>query len=205
MRQLTFNTIEEWKAARQGKITGSTLKDIVTLRGDGKKVGYWNLIADRLSEQPDGENAMDRGTRLEPEAIEQFVEHTGKEVNTDLVIWVRDDNDNIALSPDGFIEHNGKITEAVEVKCLDRAKHAEAIVTNKIPKDYDFQVLQYFVVNDDLEQLHFVMYDPRFIEKLRLKMFVVDRAEVADNVEKYLEYERNTLEEINSIVADLTF
>jgi hypothetical protein len=46
---------------------------------------------------------MDRGKRLEDEAIERFAKETGKKVNTDLVLWMRDDDENIAVSPDGSI------------------------------------------------------------------------------------------------------
>lgn len=205
MKVNKYETKEEWLEARHGKITGSSLKNIVTLRGNTKKVGYWQLIADRLASDPDDEDVMERGNRLEAEAIEKFTEYTGKEVNTDLVIWMRDDNDCIALSPDGYIENDGKITEAVEVKCLNSATHVEALVTDKIPKEYDFQVLQYFIVNDDLEQLHFVMYDPRFIEKLQVKIFNVQRGDVQDDIDVYLKYEQDTLNEVEDIVNKLTF
>ena len=40
---------------------------------------------------------MDRGKRLEDYAVERFVKETGKKVNTDLVLWVRDDDENIAI------------------------------------------------------------------------------------------------------------
>lgn len=205
MKITQYQSREAWLEGRTGKITGSSLKDIVTLRGNGKKAGYWKLLADRLATQPDGEPAMDRGNRLEEEAIERFTEQTGKEVTTDLVIWERDDNSNIALSPDGYIENNGKVTEAVEVKCLASEKHIEAIVTKSIPKDYEFQVLQYFITNDDLEMLHFVMYDPRFIEKLQFKMFTIMRDELSEKIETYLTYERDTLKEIDDLVEQLTF
>lgn len=200
-----YKTKDEWLDARAGKITGSSLKDIITLRGDGKKVGYWKLIADRLAEPASGEDVMERGNRLEEEAIKLFTDTTGKDVNTDLVILTRDDDDSIAISPDGYIETNGKVTEAVEVKCLNSASHIEAIVTGKIPKEYHFQVLQYFIVNDDLEILYFVMYDPRFIDRLQLKIFTIDRAELQDEVEMYLKYQRDTLKEVDEIVAKLTF
>lgn len=200
-----FENYDDWKAARIGRVTGTVLKDIVTLRGDGKKIGYWQLLADRLCTPAEDENPMDRGVRLEEEAIENFTIITGKSVNTDLVIWSRDDNRNIALSPDGYIETDGKITEAVEVKCLASARHIEAKVTNKVPKDYEFQVLQYFICNDELEQLHVVLYDPRFIENLQTVIITVDRETVKDDIETYLDYERKTLFEIEQLATELSF
>lgn len=200
-----FDNTDDWKAARVGRVTGTMLKDIVSLRGNAKKIGYYQLLADRLCTPADDENPMERGLRLEEEAIANFTEITGKEVNTDLVIWSRDDNYNIALSPDGYIENKGKVTEAVEVKCLASARHIEAIVTNSIPKDYDFQVLQYFITNNDLELLHFVLYDPRFIENLQTHIITVDRETIKDDIETYLDYQIKTLEEIDQLATKLSF
>src|SRR3990167_5082243 len=103
MKTFNFETREEWLAARRGKITGSRLKDLITKRGTGRKIGFYELIAEKLGIPADDESAMDRGARLETEAIEQFVKETGKKVDTSLVIWTRDDDENIAISPDGFI------------------------------------------------------------------------------------------------------
>lgn len=201
MKTLKFDDREAWLEARKTRITGSRLKDIVVLRGNEKKIGYWELLAERLA-IPDGqdENAMQRGTDLESEAIKMFEEHEGKEVNTDLVIWTREDNESIALSPDGYIGE----TEAVEVKCLASARHLEAYFTKKVPKDYWFQVLQYFIVNEKLEQLHFVMYDPRIPQKPYFKI-TIDRDTVKDEVETYLEYQKNVLEEIKALELELSF
>lgn len=194
-----FNTKEEWMSARRGKITGSRLKDIVVKRGTGKKLGYYELIAERLATEPEeDETPMDRGVRLEAEAIERFKKETGKKVNTDLVIWEREDNLSIAVSPDGFI---GK-TEAVEVKCLSSAKHIEVWLTQQIPDEYEFQVLQYFIVNDSLKTLNVVFYDPRIACK---DYFVIQVERDDEKVKEYLEYQKQTLLEVNEIVNELTF
>jgi putative phage-type endonuclease len=201
MKTTKFEDRDEWLEARKTKITGSRLKDIVVLRGNEKKIGFWELLAERLQiKDGQNENPMQRGTDLESEAIMAFEEHEGKKVNTDLVIWTREDNESIAISPDGFIGE----TEAVECKCLASSRHLEAYFTNKIPKDYWFQVLQYFIVNEKLELLHFVMYDPRIPQKPYFK-FTVDRSEVAEEVEQYLEYQRKVLEEVNSLANQLSF
>jgi putative phage-type endonuclease len=201
MKTLKFDDRDEWLEARKTRITGSRLKDIVVLRGNEKKIGYWELLAERLSiADGQSEDPMQRGTDLESEAIEIFEEIEGKEVNTDLVIWTREDNESIALSPDGYIGE----TEAVEVKCLASARHLEAYFTKKVPKDYWFQVLQYFIVNDKLEQLHFVMYDPRIPQKPYFKI-TIDRDTVKDDVETYLEYQKQVLDEIKSLELELSF
>lgn len=201
MKTLKYDSKEEWLEGRKTRITGSRLKDIVVLRGTEKKQAFWELLAERLCiEDGQDENPMQRGTDLESEAVKAFEEHEGKEVNTDLVIWTRDDNESIAISPDGFIGE----TEAIECKCLASARHLEAYFTKKVPKDYWFQVLQYFIVNEKLEQLHFVMYDPRIPQKPYFKI-TIERSTVQEEVDEYLEYQKKVLEEVNELVNQLSF
>ena len=201
MKTLTFQTKEDWFSARRGKITGSRLKDIIVKRGTGKKIGFYELIAERLATEPEGdETPMDRGTRLEGEAMQKFTEKTGIEVDTSLVIWSRDDNESIALSPDGFIGE----TKAVEVKCLSSASHIKAFLTQEIPDEYEMQTLQYFIVNDKLETLYVAFYDPRIPVK---DFFIIElhRKDLEETIKEYLDYQRKTIEEVNKIVNQLTF
>lgn len=201
MQTLKFDSKQEWLDARRGKITGSRLKDIVVKRGTGKKIDYYELIAERLGIPADDESAMDRGTRLEGEAVERFCKETKKQVDTSLVIWTRDDNESIAISPDGFIGE----TEAVEAKCLSSARHIEAFLTQEIPDEYKMQALQYFIVNDSLTILYFIFYDPRLIAKDFFYIEMKRTEEVQKEVDEYLAYQRNVIKEIDEIVKTLTF
>ncbi len=196
-----FETKEEWMEARKGKITGSRLKDIVVKRGTDEKIGFYEIIAERIAQPADEENAMERGIRLEEEAILMFQEQTGFNVDTSLVIWESEDNKDIAISPDGFISEK----EAVEVKCLSSAKHIEAIITNKLPSEYEFQKLQYFIVNEKLETLYFVMYDPRMPDNLKLHYFVINRENIEEDIETYKDYQEEKLAKIEKIITKLTF
>lgn len=181
-----------------GRITGSRLKDIVVKRGTGKKKGFYELIAERISTIPDGENPMDRGNRLESEAIARFVKETGKEVDTSLVMWQREDDENIAFSPDGQISSE----EVIEVKCLSSASHIEAFLTQEVPSEYIMQTRQAFVVNDELRTLHLVFYDPRVLVK---DYFVirVERIGIEEEIVEYLQYQRDTLKEVEDTVKRL--
>lgn len=192
-----------WKEARKTKITGSRLKDIVVLRGTGKKIGFYELIAERLAvPRPEGEDKMARGHELEPVAIALCENELGKTFNKDLVIWERDEEACIAISPDAFLDD---LTEAVEVKCLGSAKQIKAIIENQPEDEYKWQYLQYFIVNDKLEKLHVIMYDPSFVESLQYKRFEITREELKEDIDKYLEYQKNTLSEVNNIITKLSF
>lgn len=201
MQILRFSTKEEWLEARRMKITGSRLKDITLKRDGSRKIGYYELIAERLALPPTGQNPMERGTELEKEAIEAFCKETNKEIDASLVIWTRDDNENIAISPDGFAPDE---TEAVEIKCLASARHIEVLLTNEIPDNYNEQKIQYFVVNEKLQRLYFCFYDPRLTVK-QFFYITVTREEVQKEVENYLELQRKTLEDVAEAVNKLSF
>ena len=204
MKITRYEDKSEWFEARRGRISGSTVKDLIVKRGTEMKKGYYQLIADRLTVDEDEENPMDRGNRLEVEATEMFIkkmEDEGfpkEEWITDLVIWEREENQYIALSPDGY---HVDLEQAIEVKCLNSADHIKAYINKEIPKEYEDQVTQYFVVNEKLETLHFVMYDPR----LTVANFFVLTAKRDDKkVEDYLKQEQNILAKVDAQVAKLT-
>lgn len=219
MKQETYPNRDEWMFARRGKITGSRLAKMYSKRDPEKKLnGFYELIAERLGVPPDDdENAMERGSRLESEAIDRFEQESGKKVARDesgaieKILWMRDDEENIAISPDGVISP----MEACEAKCLKSSLHIKAFLTKQIPEEYREQAVQYFVVNDVLQVLHFIFYDPRFAmfrdpetqKKNSLDFFVIDisREAVQPEVEKYLPYERKMIAEVKQIVNELTF
>lgn len=227
MKIYNFSDRLFWMQAREGKITGSRLGGVVTLRGTNKKIGYYELIAERLGVPADGENPMDRGTRLEKDAIARFEEETGKKVDGSLIMWARAENEAIAISPDGVIVAESKKyaeTEACEVKCLSSARHIEAFLEQKVPDEYYFQCLQYFIVNDRLKKLNFICFDPRFAmfkdpndKSAKLDYFVIEltRADFmeeekkgeppVDQIKKYREYQEKMLIEVDQIVARLSF
>lgn len=201
MKVISFEDRESWLDFRKGKITGTKLKGFVVKRGTAKKIGFYELLAERLAIEEEGdETPMDRGTRLESEAIEKFAEMEGKVVSNDEVIWVSDSNPLIAYSPDGVISD----TEVVEVKCLSSARHLQAFFEQEIPDDYEEQYVQAFIVNEKLEQLYFTFYDPRVTSK-PLHWILVQRHDIEDKIAAYLEYQVQALTEIETMITKLTF
>lgn len=203
--QISLNqqNTDAWYLERRGVITGSKLGDLVVYRGNKRKIGFYEIMAERIGIKDDSEDPMERGHDLEPVAIETFELQTGKKV-TKVGLCKSDKNPYIGLSPDGFIENNGKYTEAVEVKCLSSANHLRAYFEKEIPSDYEEQVVQYFIVNEDLETLHFVFFDPR-ITALPYFVIKVERAEVADRIKELEEYQIKALAEMDEMINQLTF
>lgn len=207
MKIRTFESREEWMNWRLGKLTGSTLKDTLTLKGEGTKIGIYKAVAGSIIgsmalADDDTEKAMQRGRRLEPVAIERFNAETGKKAVwcNDDVGWEREDDSRIALSPDAVIGS----TAAIEVKCLSAARHVEALHTKKVPKEYELQALQYFIVNEELETLYFVLYDDRFPTGLDYICLVIERREKQSEIENILSLERDAVSLVREIVNTLT-
>lgn len=201
----TFDNDREWLEARRGKITGSRLKKLVVKRGTEKKTEFYEMIAERISKPlADGEiklSPLDHGHAYEAEAISRFEQRTGKEVDRTKCIWSREDNPNIAISPDGVVIGTDN-TEAVEAKCLSEANHLKAYLTKEIPEEFEEQKLQYFIVNDKLQKLTFCFLNPRL---MAADFFTIEftRADVLAEIEEKLIFERQTLAEIDSIVDSL--
>lgn len=195
-----FSSEESWLEARLGRVTGTRLGKLFSKRDKKPLKGFYEIIAERVAIPVSDEGAMDRGKRLEGEALDRFAKETGKKVNKDLVIISREDDESIAYSPDGYI---GK-TETVEVKCFNSASHIEAWITKAIPSEYEEQTLQPFIVNDKLKTLYFVFYDPR-CPKIDFFFFEIKRKDVKEKVGEYLAMEREALKEIARIEKLLTF
>ncbi len=162
----------------------------------------WEVIAERLSVD-DGmeESALERGERLEQEAIEQFEKATGKIV--DQIGFVEsDESELMGFSPDGFIANNGYYTEAVEAKCLSSANYVKTWLENEVPKEHLPQVIQAFIVNELLETLYFILYDPR-ISIHPLHIIPISRQSLVEDIEKYKRQELDFVAEVNAKIEEL--
>ena len=96
------------------------------------KVGieFWKFLAETMAEQPDGENPMERGHRLEPENIRLTLQQLGykeKDCVTDCGIWESDEDNRIACSPDAY-QNKPEPTWAIECKSLGSAYHLQAVI-----------------------------------------------------------------------------
>lgn len=194
---------DEWLENRKGKISGSKLKDIIVKRGTGRKIGFYQLLADKLAIDEQVDNPMERGSQLENEALDLFSKEASKKIEQ-VGLCVSDENPNIALSPDGLIKKGKKYPEAVEVKCLNSAKHLEAFFEKKIPDEYHEQAMQYFIVNENLETLYFVFYDPRIIVK-PIHWIEVKRKDIEDEIQYLKDYQIQTLKEVEELLVSLAF
>lgn len=195
---------EDWFEFRRGKISGSKLKDLVVKRGNGKKMGFYQLLADRLEDVADYEDPRDRGHRLEEDGLTAFEDKYSLAVNKNCGVWQSDINPNLIVSPDGGIEIDGQYVAAVEMKCLGGARHLQAVLENKIPGEYWEQAVQYFVINENLETLYFTFYHP-LIPSVQLHVIELKREEVDEYAKELEKFELEQLAEIDKLVERLAF
>jgi putative phage-type endonuclease len=194
---------DEWKIARLEKISGTRLGDAIGT--PAKQESLINeLIAERLTGEPK-ENyinlAMARGLEAEEHAIEEYEARTG-EITEEAGLCVSDKYEWLVNSPDRLI---GK-TKALEIKCPNTDTLIGYVRKGGIPKEYLPQVMSYFLVNEKLKELDFVIYDSRIqAEQFRLVITNVKRKDLplAEAEEKLLEFYEKWQEELKLLNLEI--
>jgi len=202
-----INNIEqgtpEWHQLRKTSITGTILKNLMgTARA--RQEAIYEAIANRITvgvaSDEEYENPMARGTRLEPDGIAEFEFQTGKSVET-VGFCESEEIRGVAQSPDGYIKDTDD-TEAIEVKSMGGKNHVKLWLTNEVPKEYFWQVVQYFAVNDNLNKLYFVGYNPE-IPTHPLHIIEVLRETIEDKIKEAKEKQKVFIQEVDSILLTL--
>ena len=164
-----------------------------------------NDYADRI---PEGAtySAMLRGQILEEEARELISEKLGKQIIPGRV-WQSEENEYMICSPDGeIVDDTGKVSEAVEIKCLDSWKVVKAYYEKRPPLDYEAQIIQYFLVNENLQKLYFCIYSDVFTNPdLGLQIFELKREDYQEKIELTGRVQNATLKLVEREVQKLMF
>lgn len=206
MIELTYSSIPEWLSAKRGLISGGRMQALkVAPRKKGDiNAETWAVVAEQLTDEDpregiDWKTPLQRGTFLEEEALQTVSNFTGVEIQKlDTVIWKLEKDSEISSSPDGATADR-KIV--VETKCLDSKNHLQMILSDDpLPKEYEWQAVQYFLVNNVAEEVWVAFYDPRFKDpRQRLAIFKVTREDVQDQIDRNKEVIEKTRNNIASI------
>lgn len=183
----------EWHQLRQGKVTGTSLADVMGSQQDRLKL-IAELIAEEGTEQskimrPTPE--MERGIAEEVFTVKRYEEKYGIK-GEKVCLCISDEFPWLVYSPDLLIPDRkgkyAKYTKGVEIKNPDSKtmifyKMANMIDGLKlpayktpflgVPAEYKWQVVLSFIVNDEQEILDFVISDARFIDD-DAKMYVIE-------------------------------
>lgn len=200
---------EEWLEYRKGKSGGSAFGKLYKVNGrtnETLKDQFFVMLAERVARPMTPNDYLDRmpegltfswavrGHILEPEAAKAFELKTGK-ILDDGKVWASDYDPSSYVSPDRVIKSaDGKIREAVEIKCLSsekvlkiwwerrQMKEGQSDFIALPSNEYQAQVIKYFMVNDDLETLYWVVYTD-LIPKLELQILKIRRVDISALVE----------------------
>ena len=179
----------EWFAVRCGKITASRLGDIMRKTKWGESTYKSKVRLELAIERITGKSvssvvmnqAMRDGVDREPDARTLFEAITGK----DVALCGSFDHPtihNTSASPDGLLRDENAV---LELKCPTHATHAKNLMSDKMPKNYIYQV-QWQIACTESDYAYFASYHPDYPKDLRLKWVKVERD---DDVIKSLEDE----------------
>jgi len=129
---------EEWLNLRKAIPTASDAKKLVSNTGklSSQIIGYGQLLAAELAGakfDSYSSSAMDRGTRLEPEARAEYSLDHGP---VEEVGFCTNDQKTFGYSPDGFFKKDGLI----EIKCENISKFLGYIESDQCPIDHNAQI-----------------------------------------------------------------
>lgn len=195
---------QEWHKIREGVVTGTGLKRVM---GATWKDYVYELIAETVA--PPKENvqseAMLRGIALEKQAIEKYEAETG-EIAEEAGFCISDENEWHGHSPDALVKMGDRYYKGIEVKCPDTKTHIKYVATGKVPAEYKWQIVNYFLVCDELEEVDFVSYDPRVtFDNLKLSIVNVQRADYEVEIEQAKEKLQKFREEWEKINDELVW
>lgn len=168
---------KEWHEKRRCRVTGTKLDDVM-----GTPLARLQLICELIAEEGTEQSKitrpteeMERGTAEEIFAIKRYEQRFG--IKTEKIcMCISDEFDWLAYSPDAMIlDEEGKYSVGIEVKNPDSKKVILYKIMNMVqgfekksfcgvPLDYKWQVINGFLVNEDLQKTIFIIHDARFIE-----------------------------------------
>jgi hypothetical protein len=198
----------EWELARLEKISGTRLADAI-----GTSAKQEALINQLIAEKLTGERkenyvslSMAKGIEAEEYAIAEYELKTG-EITEQVGLCQSDKYDWLVYSPDRLIKKAGKYKKGVEAKCPNSDTLIGYIRKGKeIPKDYLPQIECAFLVNEDLEEMDFIAYDPRIqTEQYRLWIVNVKREDLPlkETEEELLKFYEKLQEELRKLNLEI--
>ncbi len=173
---------EEWLKKRLGKITGSTIHKIMSVKENSSTRSklLQDLMLERLSGSPAKNivtGPMARGLELESEARKAYEQDNQKVILTGFI-----DHPTIkeaGVSPDGLVGEDGLI----EIKCLNIKNHNEIVQKQNLPKQYNLQI-QFQLACTNRAWCDFVAYHPESDQSLYIKRILPDLELIKDIHEK---------------------
>ncbi len=189
----------DWKKKR--KIGGSDLAVIV---GEGKrqtKKDIWKRICFGIEKERNNPRMIE-GAKEEKHILALIaIEHPEWKIQKPPVknwLFVRKDNPYMTLSPDALF--NSK-KSAIEIKdiCIYRQQQLMDYENGIIPKQYYYQIIQYFIVINTLQDLYFYVrikiMKGKEIDYVKELCYHFNRNDFLEEIERCYQIEKSFIEE----------
>lgn len=181
---------DEWLELRWWVLTWTKLKGALWWK-QAQLTQIYELIWEEFAPLEDfyKSPAMERWNVLEEIAKSKFEEMYNKKV---IEIWFCKSDEYkdefwewFWFSPDWLIEIDWKFKEAIEIKCPLSKNFVKYSIEWIIPAEYEKQVYSYFLINEDLEKLYFIIYHPDFyLKDKKMKVIEVTREMIKEELEE---------------------
>jgi len=189
----------EWKSARAGIVTASRINDVMAKIKTGEAAARQDYRAQIIAEiltgtpqDPDYANtAMIWGKEQEPNARSAYEMAQGVMVQQ-VGLVLHPALDRSAASPDGLVDDG-----LLEIKCPKTATHLNYLLENRVPKEYEKQML-WQMACCERAWCDFVSFDPRLPEDMQLfiKRFSRNEARILEITEEVKLF----LSEVDSVI-----
>lgn len=162
-----------WLSARAGKLTASRMAAAMSYLKDGKTPSSERrrLMMDLLAERLTGasaphfvSDAMQHGIDYEDEAVDWFVELTGRDVRPSK-FYEHPTIDNFGATPDRELDDG-----LIEVKCPTSATFISYVMAGVVPPEYRPQMTAQLLCSGK-RWCGFIAYDPRIRDE-RKRLFM---------------------------------
>lgn len=176
---------QDWLKVRKWVITGTKLKWVLWWP-KAQLTEYYTLLAEKYIEEEslNSYEIIERWHELEPIAKAKYESITWNIVEE---VWFIVKDDRHWLSPDGIVldEDSGLYTWSVEIKCPMWKNYVKYLLEDKIPDEYRWQVVNYFMVMEDLEWLDFIIYNPDVSSEIKdIHIIRVTRNDLIEDINK---------------------
>lgn len=161
-----------WLSARCGKLTASRMADAMKFRRDGKPAAERDrLMRELLAERVTGQSmphvvtdAMEWGLQYEDDAVDAFVELTGRTVHLSR-FYEHPTIPEFGATPDRELDDG-----LLEVKCPTTARYLEWVLAGVIPEEHKPQMAAQLACSGK-KWCGFIAYDPR-VKDERKRLFM---------------------------------
>ena len=201
---MTAEAKAAWLSARCGKLTASRMADAMKFRRDGKPSAERDrLLRELLAERVTGQSmphvvteAMQHGLDYEDEAVDVFVEMTGRDVRLSRFY------EHPTIADFGATSDRELDDGLLEVKCPTTARYLEWVLAGVVPEEHKPQMAAQLACSGK-RWCGFIAYDPR-IKDERRRLFLRKYEPTPEEVAAVEDAARTFLADLDAMFEQFT-